>query len=138
MAQAAEALRVLQAGAAIVAPVLAPGGFTFEITGTGASSRGGYGSGRLTRPDQYLEFHVRHSLGLVTYGWDSHVLSHKDYLRGVGASGAYPGYSSDILDGCRHLAADLAGPLSGLKDRDRTGYELGLRAAKQEPADRLP
>lgn len=138
MADAAEAFRVMEAGAAILAPVLAPGGFAFEVTGTGQSSGGGYASGRFTRPGQYLELHVRHSLGLVTYGWDGQILSHQDYVRGVGATGAYPGYGSNILDGFRHLAADLAGPLSGFKDRDRTGYELGLRAAKQEPASWLP
>jgi hypothetical protein len=35
------------------------------------------------RGSQYLEFHLRYSLGLVTYGWDDAALSHADYLRGL-------------------------------------------------------
>lgn len=138
MTEAPEALSVLRAGAGILAPVLSAGGFVFDIIGTGHGSGGGYASGRFSRSGQFLEFHVRHSLGLVSYGWDGQVISHQDYLRGIRAAGAYPGYGGDVLDAFRRLAADLAGPLSGFRDGDRAGYELGLRAAKHQSRGRLP
>jgi hypothetical protein len=69
------------------------------------------------------------SLGLVSYGWDGATLSHAGYLRGLGAAGAYPGYSTGPLDGFRHLAADLAGPLRGFRDGDRQDYDRTRRTA---------
>jgi hypothetical protein len=94
-------------------------------------SGGAFATGRFTRGDQYLELHFRRSLGLVTYGWGGSVLSHADYLAGLEVTGAYPGYSADALDGFRHLAQDLAGPLSGFRDGDRSGYDRSLRAASR-------
>jgi hypothetical protein len=138
MADAAGAVAVLEAGAAVLSPVLSPAGFTFELTHQGTSSGDYFATGRFTRGAQYLELHVRHSLGLVTYGWDEAAISHADYLRGLGVTGAYPGYSDDPADGFRHLAQDLAGPLSGFRDGDRGGYELGLQAARQPRNRQLP
>jgi hypothetical protein len=138
MADVAEAVSTLQAGADILASVLSPVGFTFRVTGQGRSSGGGFATGRFTRDTQYLEFHFRHSLGLVTYGWGAVAISHADYLRGLGVTGTYPGYSDNPLDGFRHLALDLAGPLSGFRDGDRHGYELGLHGAEQPRKRHLP
>jgi len=129
---------LLEAGAAILALELLPAGFIYQLTRHGRGSGGDFATGRFTRDSQFIEFHVRHSLGLVTYGWDDLTLSHADYLRGLGASGAYPGYGDDPLDGFRHLALDLAGPLSGFRDADRHGFERGLQAAAQPPGRRLP
>jgi hypothetical protein len=134
----ADVVSLLEAGAALLGPVLWPAGFTFQLTGQGRGSGGNFAMGRFMRGSQYLEFHLRYSLGLVTYGWDDAALSHADYLRGLGATGAYPGYSDDPIDGFRHLALDLAGPLSGFRDGDRRGYEQGLRAARQPRNRRLP
>jgi hypothetical protein len=78
------------------------------------------------------ELHVRHSLGLVTYGWDGDALCHADFMRGLRASGAHPGYSSDSVDGFRHPAQDLAGSLSGFVDGDHGGYSE--RAASGDAA----
>ena len=138
MADSADPVSVLKAGAAILTPVLAPAGFTFHLTSHGHSSGGGFATGRFTKGAQYLELHFRHSLGMVTYGWDDTALSHADYLRGLAVTGRYPGYSDDPLGGFRHLALDLAGPLSGFRDGDRRGYEVGLHAARQLGARHLP
>jgi hypothetical protein len=129
---------VLEAGTAILGRVLSPAGFTFHRTNVGHGSGGDFAAGRFSRGSQYLEFHFRHSLGLVTYGWDDAVLSHADYLRGLGITGTYPGYSTDPIDGFRHLALDLAGPLSGFRDGDRRGYERAARTARQPRDRRLP
>jgi hypothetical protein len=138
VANADDAVRILEAGADLLSPVLSPAGFTFQVTHLGCSSGGDFATGRFTRGGQYLEFHVRHSVGLVTYGWDGATISHGDYLRGLGVAGAYPGYSIDPLDGFRHLALDLAGPLSGFRDGDRRGYERSLQAATQPRNRQLP
>jgi hypothetical protein len=129
---------LLEAGAAILAPVLSPAGFIYEPARQGRGSGGDFAAGRFTRGTQLIEFHLRHSLGLVTYGWDDLTLAHAGYLRGLGISGAYPGYSDDPLDGFRHLALDLSGPLSGFLDGDHRGFERGLQAAAQPPGRQLP
>jgi len=138
MADSADAVILLQAGAGILTPVLAPAGFTFHLTSHGHSSGGGFATGRYTKGTQYLELHFRHSLGMVTYGWDDTAISHADCLRGLEVTGSYPGYSDDPLGGFRHLALDLAGPLSGFRDGDRRGYEAGLEAARQRGGRHLP
>lgn len=137
-AGSADAVNVLMAGAAILAAVLVPYGFTFQRTREGRSSGGGFATARFIKSNQYLEFHFRNSLGLITYGWDGATLSHADYLRGLKATGAYPGYSHDPLEGFRHLAQDLAGPLRGFRDGDRHGYDAGLAAARQPASRHLP
>jgi hypothetical protein len=136
MTAAADARRVLESGAAIIAPVLA--GFTYQPAGEGCGSGGEYAAGRYTRGTQSLEFHVRYSLGMVTYGWGDVVLAHADYLRGLGVTGRYPGYSEDPVDGFRHLAADLAGPLSGFRDGNRREFERARESARQARGPSLP
>jgi hypothetical protein len=129
---------VMTAGAAILARELSPAGFTFQLTRHGRGSGGNFAMARFTRGDQYLEIHFRYSLGLVTYGWGDSRLSHADYLAGLGKAGAYSGYGTDPLDGFRHVAQDLAGPLSGFRDHDRGGYERSLQAARQPRHRTLP
>jgi hypothetical protein len=132
------AVGLLEAGAAILAPVLSPTGFVFRLTDQGRGSGGEFATGRFTRRSQYVEFHVRHSLGLVTYGWGDTTVRHSDYLRGVRVTGTYPGYSDDPLDGFRHLALDLTGPLAGFLNEDRQGYERALSATHQPARRQLP
>ena len=131
MAGAPDPVSVLMAGSAIVGQVLSPAGFAFRVTGTGRPSGGAFATGRFTRGSQYVEFSFRYSLGLVSYGWDGGTLSHAGYLRGLGAAGAYPGYSTDPLDGFRHLAADLAGPLRGFRDGDHEEFQRARHAAAE-------
>jgi hypothetical protein len=126
------------AGSVILGQVLSPAGFTFQLINQGRGSGGAFATGRFTKGRQYLEFHFRHSLGLVVYGWDGETLPHVDYLRGLGVTGNYPGYSTDPLDGFRHLALDLAGPLAGFRDGDHRGYDRARHAAAEEGARKLP
>lgn len=121
----------------IVGVVLNPHGFVFEPGGQGNGSGGPAAWGAFVRGSQTIEFHFRYSLGLVSYSWDGAVLGHSDYLRGLGAKGAYPGFSDDPLDGFRHLAEDLAGPLSSFTTGDRTQF-LGAIEAARAPRSRLP
>jgi hypothetical protein len=138
MPGARDPVSVMMAGAAILADEHSPAGFTFRLTGYGRSSGGDFAAARFTRGEQYLEIHFRYSLGLVTYGWGDSLLSHADYLAGLAETGAYPGYGTGPLDAFRHLARDLAGPLSGFRDRDRSGYERSLQAARQPRRRTLP
>jgi hypothetical protein len=138
MADAGGPVDVMMAGAAILDRELSPAGFTFQLTRQGHGSGGDFVIGRFTRGDQFLELHFRHSLGLVTYGWGDDALPHADYLAGLGVTGAYPGYGIDPADGFRHLAEDLAGPLSGFRAGDRGGYERGLQAARRPRKRSLP
>jgi len=129
---------VLAAGAEIVGQVVKPAGFVF-LPGVHASGSGGpFADARFVKGDQFIEMHFRRSLGLVSYGWGDGVLSHTDYLRGIGTGGSYPGFSDDPLDGFRHLADDLAGPLAGFVAGDRLSYDSALAVAASTPARRLP
>jgi hypothetical protein len=85
-----------------------------------------------------MDLHFRWTLGLVSYAWDSVVVSHADYLRGLDATGAYPGFSEDPLDGFRHLAQDLAGPLAGFVAGDRAEFDRAVAAVKSMPTTWLP
>lgn len=138
VAAARDAAAILTAGSVIVGEMLTPAGFTFHLTGTGHSSGGTFAAGRFTKGSQYLEFHFRHSLGLVVNCWGDATLSHADYLLGLDTTGAYPGYSDDPLDGFRHLALDLAGPLCGFRDGDREGYARARRTAAEASVKKLP
>ncbi|MFN8579375.1 MAG: hypothetical protein U0163_00150 [Gemmatimonadaceae bacterium] len=93
----------------ILEPSLVPHGFAFVIGASGNSSGGGFACGEFTRGDRRLELHVRYSLGLVTYHVGGVSTSHDIYMEELGVRGqaAYPGFSSDPLDGFRHLGADL-------------------------------
>ena len=68
IADSADAVSVLMAGAGILTPVLAAAGFTFHLTSRGHSSGGDFATGRFTKGTQYLELHFRHSLGWSPMG----------------------------------------------------------------------
>jgi hypothetical protein len=103
------ATETLAEGVLILEPVLKPAGFVFVPGHAGKSSGGWSASGSFVRGDRGLEIHYRYSLGLVTYVVGGASLSHSDYVRALGHSreAAYPGFSSDPLDGFRHLRTDL-------------------------------
>jgi len=89
------------------------------------------------RRHQYLKIHFRHSLGLVTYGWGDSLLNYADYPAGLGKwrlprlwhgpSGPFP--SPGLRSGR---------PAVGLRNRDRSGYERSLQAARQPRRRTLP
>jgi hypothetical protein len=101
---------ILKEGATLLQPVLAPGGFVFQLNRDGVGSGGRFASGRFVAAERELELHFRESLGLVTYRMGEFELDHVSYMRHLGSYGKnqYPGFSANPLDGFRHLAFDLA------------------------------
>jgi hypothetical protein len=103
------AAAVFEAGRRIVGEFLEPHGFEWRFCGAGPSSGGHFAVGEFVRADRVLELHFRESLGMVQYHIGEIVISHEDYMRHTGhkAEACYPGFSSDPLDGFRHLVEDL-------------------------------
>jgi hypothetical protein len=101
----------LAAGVRLLTPLMEAHGFSFTPLASGPGSGGWSASGEFRREDRAglrrLELHYRHSLGLVTYHVDEGSLSHTDYMRALKANNQYPGFSTDPLDGFRHLLHDL-------------------------------
>lgn len=103
-------VRTLVLGSNILEPLLLRHGFVFRATDAGSSSGGQFASGEFRKGNRWLEFHFRHSLGMVTYHLGSRSMSHQEYMRSVlGRPNAshYPGFSSDPLEAFRHLCLDL-------------------------------
>lgn len=101
---------ILRQGSTLLDPLLLTYGFSFHILGSGGSSGGSFAYGEFRRDDRRLELHFRYSLGMVRYHFADRSMSHQDYMRAViGRPNAshYPGFSSDPLDGFRHLLLDL-------------------------------
>jgi len=132
---------VLAAGRAVLEPVLAPEGFEWVPGGAGHSSGGQFASGSFVRGTRRLELHFRFSLGLVTYHVGGTSLDHESYMRVVlGGKGGnqYPGFSSDPMDGFRHLAHDLREfGQAFLSGSGEEFYGIALRA-RAEVRKRLP
>jgi hypothetical protein len=105
-----ERQQTLEAGVRILDDLMRQYGFVWASKAAGVGS-GAFASGEFQRDDRSLELHLRYSLGLVTYRVGRISLTHEDYMWAiVGRRSAthYPGFSSDPLDGFRHLRADLA------------------------------
>jgi hypothetical protein len=99
-------------GRRILDPILNAHGFVFEPGEIAKGSGGPFATGAYVKGNRRLELHFRWSLGLVTYHFRNHRLSHADYMWSVlGAQGGnrYPGFSDDPLQAFRDLAADLGG-----------------------------
>jgi hypothetical protein len=133
-----EQAAILDQGALILGDVLAPSGFIFVPGVHGNGSGGPAAQGQFIRGRQSIDLHFRWSLGLVSYTWDDETISHADYLRALSATGAYPGFSHDPLDGFRHLAHDLSGPLAGFVAGDRTEFDGAIAVAAAFPTRSLP
>ena len=100
---------IMASGLSLLRPLLEPHGFTWRLDEVGTGSGGRFIRGAFVRGDRRLELSLRHSLGLVSYQVGVHTLSHEDYHAATapGTTRLYPAFSSDPLDGFRHLAADL-------------------------------
>jgi hypothetical protein len=104
-------LETLEQGSKLLEPLLFSRGFTFSVIGTGAGSGGHFAVAEFKRGDRQLEFHFRVSLGLVTYKLGEASMDHLAYMRSVLGryyASHYPGFSSEPLDGFRHMLLDLA------------------------------
>jgi hypothetical protein len=107
----AEAVKNLEAGAAILKDFLEPHGFALGPIRSGAGSGGSFAWCEFNRGNRRLQLHFRQSLGLVEYQLGETRISHEDYMwsvRGERRATSYPGFSKEPLDEFRHLAADLA------------------------------
>ncbi len=104
-----KAIQILEEGRKFIDPIMEANGFQWELGLAGKSSGGYSDSGQYVKDNRRLELHFRHSLGLVTYHIAEVSLSHEDYMLHIAGKGKYqyPGFSSDPLDGFRHLASDL-------------------------------
>jgi hypothetical protein len=105
---------MMDAGNEILGQILEPAGFVVGEVETGRGSGGSFAISRWTKGTQFIELHVRWALGIVNYGWGDQMFDHRHVVSSLGARASYPGFSDDPLDGFRHLANDLAGPLSGI------------------------
>jgi hypothetical protein len=102
--------QILALGSSILKPLLLSHGFTYKALNEGISSGGHFASGEFRKGSRRLQFHFRNSLGKVTYHLGSGSMSHQEYMRlvlGKPDASHYPGFSSDPLDGFRHLLQDL-------------------------------
>jgi hypothetical protein len=128
----------LREGCSVLAPNLESHGFRLGQQKVGNGSGGHFAEVRWTRGEQYLELHVRYSLGLVTYGWDGESFRHADYMSWRQVRGQYPGYGTDPIDGFRHLAADLNGAAAPLLTMTKTEFVEVASAIHALPPPGLP
>ena len=104
---------ILLAGIKELDSIMVPHGFAFVLLQEGKSSGGSFANGEYWRGNRRLELHFRWSLGLVTYHVGNVSLGHEDYIRAllgtskVRGQSSYPGFSTDPMDGFRHLREDL-------------------------------
>lgn len=101
-------------GNAILAEILTPADFVLGPTHSSPGSGGHFATARWIKGEQFIELHMRWALGIVRYGWSDEVFDHLHIVGALAVSKSYPGFSDDPLDGFRHLAQDLKGPLSGI------------------------
>jgi len=128
---------ILAAGNEVLSPVLNDAGFRLSGITTGSGSGGAFAVGCWVRPPQWIELHVRGVLGIVRYGWGDESFDHAHLAGALVVSTAYPAFSGDPVDGFRHLAQDLRGPLAPLLASGGADA-LHLARAWQPPGRRLP
>jgi hypothetical protein len=128
------AIEKLKEGRKFIDPIMESNGFHWEAGLAGKSSGGYSDSGYYLKGDRKLELHFRHSLGLVTYYIAEVSLSHEDFMLHVAGKGKYeyPGFSSDPLDGFKHLASDLGNYASDFL----SGSGEEFKKAKQRAEER--
>lgn len=129
---------VLAEGSAILAPVLTPLGYSLAETAQGKGSGGAFATGRWLCGERSIEIHVRQALGIVDYRWGDLTLSHQQYLRVQDVGGSYPGFRDNPIDGFRHLAEDLAGPVHPMLVCDHAEFAALVEAAHALPDHFLP
>jgi hypothetical protein len=104
----AELSKVLTEGVRILEPVFKPYGFKFKKGPSGRGSGGSFVSGAFVMRDRKFEFHVRYSVGLVSYQLGDAILSHEDYMRQLNAKNRYPSFNEEFSGQFQALAYDVA------------------------------
>lgn len=128
---------ILDAGNSVLAKLFRHAAFVLEPIDSGDGSGGHYAIGRWTKESRSVELHVRWALGIVRYAWDDEVFDHRHVVGALGASAEYPGFSDDPVDGFRHPAKDLGGPLSRILGPENREV-LQVARAWTPPARTLP
>ena len=128
---------VLAEGSTLLAPTLGSLGYVLAETTQGKSSGGPLAIGRWVAAERSIETHVRTGLGIVEYGWGRLKITHQDYQLVRDVKGAYPGFSDDPIDGFRHLAADLAGPVRPLLMCDQAEFATLVETVAALPTRRI-
>ena len=131
-----DASELLECGREILDPVLLPHGFHFERGMAGPASGGEFARAAYVRGHHRLDFSVRRGLGEVVYRVRDTSLAHEDFMRAVAGAGrhAYPGFSSDPLDGFRHLRQDLEQfGKAFLRTMDEDFHEFAWQAERTRP-----
>jgi hypothetical protein len=127
--------QALERGAEILAALLGPYGFKFELTGEGKGSGGRFASGCFVKDDRKLELHFRYSLGMVSYHMGSASLGHETYMRflRVRDKASYPGFSKEPLSGFRDLARDLKAYCSDFLEGSGHKFKLFVEEYEKNP-----
>jgi hypothetical protein len=120
----------------LLAAVVEPAGFSPGGIEAGHGSGGDFARTCWTRGDQAIAISFRTSLGTVEYRWGDERYEHRHVVGALGVTASYPGFSADPLDGFRHLAADLEGPLSPVLRKDTN--EALTRVRGWRPVRNLP
>ena len=131
-------VEMLQRGSKFLSASLDSAGFLASEIESGKGSGGPAAWRRFVNGNRDIEVHFRLSLGLVSYQWNDVALSHGELLRALGIKGTYPGFSTDPMDGFKHLAADLSGPLAPFVHGDFEWWQHAIATAAQPPQSRLP
>jgi hypothetical protein len=123
-------------GNVLLGAVLEPAGFTPGAIESGHGSGGDFATTCWTRGAQAIAISFRASLGMVEYRWGDESYDHSHLVGALGVTASYPGFSADPLDGFRHLAADLEGPLAPVLRQD--AGEVLARLQAWHPTRTLP
>ncbi len=97
-------------GSELLKPLFTKYGFDFVPLDKGKSSGGPFASAEFIRGDRRFEFHLRFSLGMVTYHLGAESISHQEYMCSVLGKpnlSRYPGFSDDPLDSFSNLRDDV-------------------------------
>jgi len=102
--------RQLEAGVAILDPLMADKGFSFTPVAAGTGSGGHFACGSYIKGNRRLELHYRWGLGIVRYHIGEHSLDHAHYMRLLGkySESQWVRVTMDkTLDGFHRLLYDL-------------------------------
>jgi hypothetical protein len=127
---------LLNEGAKILAPVLEPHGFSFQLGEAGNGSGGQFAAGAFVASSRAVEFSVRNGLGLVVYRLAGSEITHEEFLRYSGAWGKhrYPDFGSSTAASFAALAHDLRAFLSDFISGECIQFREVLASRNAEPS----
>jgi hypothetical protein len=127
---------MLERGVAILAPTLAPHGFTYVSSHSGKGSGGAFASGTFTRGERRLSLHHRWGLGIVTFEIDRLTVPHEHYISFLGVADRSKLLWTPLASGLDRYQA-LQFDIETLCDDFTTGDGSLLIAAANDYANRM-